>query len=154
MYKKIYILILIIFLNQCGFSPIYTNKSFVNFQITNISFEGDREINNFLKSRLYQFKNNDNEKKFQIKTNTEFNKNTISKDKTAKITEYEISAIVIFEISANNNLVKKLTLSERKNMNNIDDKFEEQKQERITKQNFANIFSQKLLAELSILNVN
>ncbi len=37
-------------------------------------------------------------------------------------------------------------------MNNIEDKFEEQKEERIVKQNFASTTSKKLITELSILN--
>jgi len=37
-------------------------------------------------------------------------------------------------------------------MKDISDKFEEQKEERITKQSFASIMSNKLINELSILN--
>ena len=43
-------------------------------------------------------------------------------------------------------------MSQKKKMSDISDKFEEQKEERITKQNFASIISGKLIDELSILN--
>ena len=39
-------------------------------------------------------------------------------------------------------------------MDNIDDDFEEQKNEKITKQNFASSMTNKLITEISILNDN
>ena len=39
-------------------------------------------------------------------------------------------------------------------MNNVEDKFEEQKEERIAKQNFPSTTSKKLITELSILDDN
>ena len=114
--------------------------------------EGDRVINNFLKSNLRQFQKTDNEKRFSININTEYNKKVLSKDKTGKITEYEISINVKFQITSGDKLIKKLTMSEKKIMNDISDKFEEQKEERIAKENFASIIAKKLIDELSILN--
>ena len=153
MLKKIYLLLFItFFFNHCGFSPIYTNQSVNNFSIINITMEGDRVINNFLKSNLRQFQKTDNEKKFSININTEYNKKVLSKDKTGKITEYEISVNVKFQITSGDKLIKKLAMSEKKIMNDISDKFEEQKEERIAKENFASIIAKKLIDELSILN--
>lgn len=153
MLKKIYLLLLItFFLNHCGFSPVYTNQSVSNFKIAKIVVEGDRTINNYLKTNLKKFETIDSEKKFIINIDTKYNKKVLSKDKTGKITEYEISAEVKFQIISEDKLVKELILSETKNMKDISDKFEEQKEERITKQSFASIFSNKLINELSILN--
>tara|TARA_Y100000766_G_C18653240_1_gene481500 strand:+ start:69 stop:422 length:354 start_codon:yes stop_codon:yes gene_type:complete len=114
--------------------------------------KGDRTINNYIKVNLYQLLNNSNEKQFTINVDTKYNKIVLSKDKTAKISEYELSSTSVFEISSNNKLIKKITISEKKNMNNIEDEFEEQKEERIAKQNFAATTSRKLITELSILN--
>jgi len=153
MLKKIYLLLLVtFFLNNCGFSPLYTNQSVSNFQIVNLVMEGDRTINNFFKSNLRQFEKINSDKIFSINIDTKYNKKVLSKDKTGKITEYEISAEVKFQIISEDKLVKELILSERKNMKDISDKFEEQKEENITKQSFASIMSNKLINELSILN--
>ena len=46
--------------------------------------------------------------------NTNYNKKIISKDKTAKITNYQLSAISIFQISYQGKLIKKFELLERK----------------------------------------
>ena len=153
MLKKICLLFLFtFFLNHCGFTPLYTNQSVNNFTIINLTMEGDRIINNYLKSSLRQFQTTNNDKKFSININTEYNKKVISKDKTGKITEYEISTNVKFQITSEDKLIKELIMSEKKKMSDISDKFEEQKEERITKQNFASIISGKLIDELSILN--
>ena len=50
--------------------------------------------------------------------------------------------------------MKNLKISEKQIMNNIDDDFEEQKNERIAKQNFASSITNKLITEISILNDN
>tara|TARA_B100000575_G_C22737661_1_gene441503 strand:- start:107 stop:532 length:426 start_codon:yes stop_codon:yes gene_type:complete len=140
--------------NHCGFTPLYSNKSNNNFSITDLTMKGDRTINNYIKINLYQLLDNSNEKQFTINVDTKYNKVVLSKDKTAKISEYELSSTSVFEISSKNKLIKKITISEKKNMNNIEDKFEEQKEERIAKQNFAATTSRKLITELSILNDN
>ena len=153
MIKKFFLLILVTFLlNHCGFTPLYSNKSNNNFSIVNLTMKGDRTINNYIKINLYQLLNDNNEKQFTINVDTKYNKSVLSKDKTAKITEYELSSISVFEVSSNNRFIKKITISEKKNMNNIEDEFEEQKEERIVKQNFASTTSKKLITELSILN--
>ena len=155
MYRKILLFVFLIFLvNHCGFTPLYSNKSNNNFSITDLTMKGDRTINNYIKINLYQLLNNSNEKQFTINVDTKYNKVVLSKDKTAKISEYELSSTSVFEISSKNKLIKKITISEKKNMNNIEDKFEEQKEERIAKQNFAATTSRKLITELSILNDN
>ena len=153
MIKKFFLLILVTFLlNHCGFTPLYSNKSNNKFSIVDLTMKGDRTINNYIKINLYQLLNDNNEKQFTINVATKYNKSVLSKDKTAKITEYEISSISVFEVSSNNRFIKKITISEKKNMNNIEDEFEEQKEERIIKQNFASTTSKKLITELSILN--
>ena len=153
MFKKFFLLTLITFLlNHCGFTPLYSNKSNNNFSIVDFTMKGDRIINNYIKTNLYQLLNDNNEKQFTINVDTKYNKSVLSKDKTAKITEYELSSVSEFRISSENKFIKKITISEKKNMNNIEDEFEEQKEERIAKQDFASSTSRKLITELSFLN--
>mgnify|MGYP001264237944 CR=1 FL=1 len=153
MFKKIFILIFIsLLLNHCGFTPLYSNKTNNNFSIIDLEMKGDRVINNYIKINLYQLLNSNNQKQFKVNVETKYNKAVLSKDKKAKITEYELTSSSIFEISFNGKFIKKITITEKKNINNIEDKFEEQKEERIIKQNFASTTSKKLITELSILN--
>ena len=153
MYRKIFLILIIFnFLNHCGFTPLHSNKKTANFSIETISFEGDRITNNYLNANLSRFKNDKFEKKFKILVNTNYNKKIISKDKTGKVTNYELSAVSVLEIKYRDKMVKKFELSERKNIKNIEDKFEEQKYEKSVKQNFALAISNQIITELSLLN--
>ena len=119
MQKKV--LILLIFINllaHCGFTPVHLKKSNVDFSITSINFSGDKTINRYLKSNLNNYINNDYSKQFQIEINTKYEKNIVSKDKSAKITNYQLTSTTFFEITYNN-LVKTFSISEKKSMNNI-----------------------------------
>ena len=57
------------------------------------------KINNYLKANLSKFENDTVDRKFTIKVNTNYNKKIISKNKTGKVTNYELSVISIFQIS-------------------------------------------------------
>ena len=155
MIKK-FLIIIISFnlISHCGFTPLYSNKSDVNFSITSIEFKGDKEINNFLKNSLNKFTNNESEKKYKIKINSNYSKNVLSKNKAVETTNFELSANTTFQILSNNKILKEFKISEKKIMDNIDDDFEEQKNEKIAKQNFASSMTNKLVTEISILNDN
>ena len=141
-------------ISHCGFTPLYSDKSDVNFTITSIEFNGDKEINNYLKNNLIKFTNNKSEKKYVIKINSIYSKNILSKNKAAETTNFELSTNINFQILSNSKILKKFKISEKKIMDNIDDDFEEQKNEKIAKQNFASSMASKLITEISILNDN
>ena len=154
MYKKFILLIFLFNItSHCGFSPIYLGGLNVNFSITSMELEGNNIINNFLKNNLNQYKNDKYNKKFQIKIITNYKKNILSKNKSAETTNYELLFETVFEIRSGNTL-KIINISEKEIMENISDDFEEQKNERISMQNFASLASKKLTTELSILNVD
>ena len=66
MIKKNLIILIFMFLNSCGFTPIYVNNSNLNFSIEQINYIGDRELNNFLKTNLNKYKNEKIENKIYI----------------------------------------------------------------------------------------
>ena len=72
--KIISLLVLLISISHCGFSPLYSKKTNINFSISSIKFEGDRTINNFLKTNLKQYQNNNYNKKFDIVVVTGYGK--------------------------------------------------------------------------------
>ena len=153
MYKKFILLFIIFnFISHCGFTPLYSKKSNMNFSIETLEFNGDRTINNFLKINLNQYINDKHNKKFKIKIETIFNKRVLSKDKTANITNYELLSNSTITIKDAEKLIKEFKITEKKIVDDIDDNFEEQKNERITKQTFALSITNKLLTELSMLN--
>ena len=53
--KLIPFFLIIIFLNNCGYTPQYALNKNVNFTIDLVEISGDREFNNFLKTRLKRY---------------------------------------------------------------------------------------------------
>ena len=147
MKKSIILISIIFFLTQCGFTPIHLKNKNLNFSIEQISYTGDRELNNFLKTNLDQYKNEKVDNKIYIEANSIYKKIILSKDKTGKVTNYQLEAEVIFLIKPLN---KKINITEKKIMDSKDDKFEETRYERSVKQSFASAISQKILLELTI----
>ena len=144
--KKLVIISLIFFLTSCGFTPIYLKNTNTNFSIEQVNYTGDRELNNFLKINLNQYKNK-NDNKIFIDVKSTYKKIILSKDSTGKATNYQLEAEVIFLIKTTN---KQIKISEKKIMKNMDDKFEESRYEKSVKQNFASSITYKLTSKLII----
>ena len=101
----------------------------------------------FFSLNLNKLKNEKNDNKIYIEANSIYKKIVLSKDSAGEITNYQLEAEVIFLIKP---LDKKIIIKEKKNMNSMDDKFEEARKERLIKQSFASSISNKLSSELSI----
>ena len=147
MIKKNLIILIFMFLNSCGFTPIYVNNSNLNFSIEQINYIGDRELNNFLKTNLNKYKNEKIENKIYIEAKSEYRKIILSKDATGEATSYQLEAEVIFLIKPSNNKIK---ITEKKIMDKMNDKFEENVYERSIRQNFASSITDKLSSRLMI----
>ena len=155
MMKKIILFIIILNLvNGCGFSPLHYKKLNANFSIEEVKYEGDKIINNFLKNYFRVLKNNEYENSYKINVNTAYYKNVLSRDSTAEVIDYQLTTKVLFQISFKDKIIKELRFVEKQNMNSISDKFEEQKYERVIKENFASTLFDKLTSELTSLNDN
>ena len=145
--KNIIVISLIFFLTNCGFSPIYIKNTNTNFSIENVNYQGDRELNNFLKINLNQYKNEKSNKKIFIEAKSGYEKTILTKNSSGDVTNYKLIAKVTFLIKSTN---KKINITEEKIISSMDDKFEETRKERTVKQNFALSISNKLVSELVI----
>ena len=145
--SKIILLSLIFFLSNCGFTPIYLKNTNVNFSIEKVNYTGDRDLNNFIKTNLNQYKDEKKDNKIIIEVNSSYNKIILTKDSAGKITNYQLKAKAVFLIKSNN---QRFTFTETKNMASIDDKFEEASYERSVKQGFASSMSSKLISKIII----
>jgi hypothetical protein len=145
--KNILLISLIFFLTHCGYTPIYLQNTDVNFSIEQVKYTGDREINNFFKTKLSQYKNEKIDNKIYIEVNSIYEKIILSKDGTGAVTNYQLEAQVIFLIKPLNKVIK---INDKKIMKSMDDQFEEAKYERTIKQGFASSITNKLISKLLI----
>ena len=153
--KKIYItIILFLFLQSCGYAPIYSKNKKVNFYIETISFDnGDAELSNYIALNLNNYTNKKDGKKYKIDASVQFSKKVISKNTAGEAEEYELISNTSFTI---NNLkeIKKIDIKEIFKMNNFEDEFEERQYEQEIKKNMARSITSRLILQLSIINDN
>ena len=81
------IIIFFLILTNCGFKIM--NNS-INFQIIEITEEGDKKINYYLKNKLSIYSNKSNENQIQINIKTNKAKTIKEKNISDQITKYEI----------------------------------------------------------------
>ena len=151
MIRKVLLLFcLSIILLGCGFTPMYSKTSNINFEITKVEFTGNSQMNNFIENRLNKYSKTSANKKYNLKINTRFQKISVAKDTTGKITNYELQAISSFQINYNKKNVS-FTFKEKLNIKNIEDSFEQRKYENVVKNNFASSIQEKLILKLKTI---
>ena len=145
--KLIPIFLIMILLNNCGYTPRYAVNKNVNFTIDLIEFTGDREFNNFLKSKLIRYKKNkdDNRKNYKLNLNTEYKKNIKSRDSTGSAEKYELVIIVNAIVQSELIEPKKLIFEEKFIMNKFEDAFEEKNYEKTIKENFSDLILDRII---------
>jgi len=154
MKKIIIIYLFLLLLQSCGYVPMYANNQKVDFYIEEIKFDdGDRDLSTYLKNNLNAYFVIKGIKKYKIDTSIDYTKNSVSKNSKGDTVEYELIAIVRFEITSED-FSKELVIKENLKMNNFSDEFEERQYEKTIKQNMARSISSKLLTQISRFYVN
>ena len=148
--KKSLIIFLLIFLSHCGFSPMFKNINNLQYNIIVESLDGDRDINNLIRSNLKRYTFIKNKDELKIKANTKYEKDIIAKDSTGKTTNYQIKISAIFELNYNKGQ-KIITIKETFDYKSIEDKLTELDYERSIKSNLTNIIISKLITQISRL---
>lgn len=133
---------------SCGYSPLYKDLGDINFSITVNETNGNRKINNLLKSKLSSYNSTDAEKNYIIKISSEYFKNIIAKDTTGAATEYKLIVNASFIVTSTNE-EKQFNFKESFNMKSMNDRLEEQDYENNLKSNLVNTISKKLIMQLS-----
>jgi len=154
MKKFVFISLVVLFLQSCGYSPMYGKNQNVNFYIEKVTFnDEDKDLITFIKSNLNRYSINYNENKFNIDAKINYKKNPVSKNTAGDIEEFELYLEIEFTITSKD-LEKNLKIVEKFKMNNYTDEFEEIRYERTIKQNMARLVTAKLINQLIRFNAN
>ena len=149
--KKLFALILLIFVYGCGYSSIYQEMK-KDLRLNILNMKGDFEINNFIKNDLKMLSDNNSSNIHYLNIETEYNKIVLAKDATGKETDYNIEMKVKFIVVSNGNKI--INYEENFKIKNNDDKFEQSNYERDIKRNFSKIVQEKLILDLIKLSDN
>ena len=145
--KKLIIFLIIILIPGCGFEPIYSTKNNLDYKLNTIERKGDSSIDNLIATELQRLSNDQSNKLIDIVINTSYEKKIISKDSKGSVSDYQINIntkiLVIFKGKE-----LKFQFSDKQNIKNISDIFEQKNYENIIKKNFANSAVRKLNLEL------
>ena len=138
-------------LNGCGYQAINkTNNS--NYVISSYKFFGNAQVNKILKRNFDRFKkNNDNLKEFSITVKSEQVKSNNSKKQSGEATSLTLEILINVEIISDGNELKKLSLEENTNYNNLDNKFELKQFEKIIINDLTNKLIDKIHSTLSTI---
>ena len=151
--KNLTLIFLILFLSHCGYSSIYKNQQSQDFQLNIVETEGDYEMNNLIKNEIILYSNINSLNIYDIKINTDYEKEVLTKNSSGVITDYNLSVVSIFSISLKNKN-KTFKFEENINIKNQTDTFEQNTYEKNIKRNFASSIRQKLISAILSLNDN
>ena len=95
--KKFKIIILssvMIFMVGCGYTPLLNTQN-INFYISEINYEGDRNVNNYIKNNLKKYgKFKENSKKYDLNITSTYNKVVANKDENGNPKNYNLKVKV------------------------------------------------------------
>ena len=149
MIKKKIFLILIIFLSNCGYNPIYLKKIDTEVLINSYQLIGDKNINRSIISYL-GIKNNDNTNaKYNFKLNSTKLVETVAKDKVGNTSVYKTTIRVELSISEGNSMIKERTFVSSFIYNNISNKFDLFQYQKNIDKNLIKNLSEKILIFLT-----
>lgn len=147
MTKKITALFLFLMLVGCGFSPIYTSKSDLKFNLEILNSVGEKEINKYISNHLKKYTDKNLDEKIMIKIDTSYSKINISKDNKGSTTGYKLVSKTKFYISSNGK-DENVFFTEKLTLNRFDDVFEEKRYETKMKEDIAILTVKKLIRHL------
>lgn len=115
--KKITFFLVLIFVTQCGFEPIYSSKKFL-FKIDNINYENNK-LNNRIAGSLKTLSNENADNVLDLNLASNKEKRVVSKSKTGDPEIFELSVTISIRI-----LEEQKIFTNKQNYSNNDNKFE------------------------------
>jgi len=151
MQKKIFTLLLFLFLSSCGYEAIYSKKNSknYNFFISGLSFIGDKEINLRIKEKLNNYTLNEKNKNFALKISNSSTKEVAAKNTLGDAVTFKNTITVNIEVSMNNKFKNSFVIVESFIYKNNSNRFNLKKYEREIKNNLAETITDKLILKLS-----
>ncbi len=147
MIKKIYLLLIVLILVGCGYSPLYNSPDKSNYKINIIEKSGDKLINNLIISEIKAISNSQSNTIFNIKINTIYEKIIVSKDVKGTVSDYQLSLKSTFVIEKEKK-IETISFIEKQNIKNTSDIFEQKGYEDTIRRNFVISTIRKLNLEL------
>ena len=151
MKKKLSSFLIFLFLSSCGYDALYSKKNQISydFSISELKFNGDREINLKIKEKLNNYTLSEKTKQFSLNVSSTSKKTITAKDNSGDATSFKIEITVNTEGLKNDGQRSSFVILESFDYNNNSDKFELKSYESEIKNNLSSTASNKLILRLS-----
>ena len=151
--KKTIVIFLLILLNNCGYTSIYSNTANNDLKLNIISINGDDDFNNQIKTHAALYSNSDSENEYKVIVNSNYEKIIIAKDSSGIATDYKVIATANFTVKSNGK-DENIRFQETIRMVNNSDIFEQNTYEKNLKRNFASSIIKRLIIKILTISDN
>ena len=147
--KKFILIIIIMFLNSCGFTPIYSSKD-SNYKIISFQKNKNNNLTKYIQDSIISLSNDNAEKNLRLDLNFKEEIIAILKDSKGDPKKNRITIIVDLKVlDKNSDLVVEKIFSENFEYNIVDNKFNLRQYEKNLKQNLVEEITQQILIYLA-----
>ena len=151
--KKLALILIFIFVTNCGFSPIYlSNENSIFQSIKKIELKGNQNLSERIKNSLNIETNNKH--KYSIVFDSLIEKTSISKNSSNITTGFMMVLDINMSILDNDEIILNKNFKKNFTYNNRDNKFELLKYERSIEENLISEISDEIILYLSLNNDN
>ena len=145
---KFFFITIILFLNSCGYTPMYSSADKTDFYLENINLNGDEFIIKNITNNLSNFSQTNSKKKIIIEGEILYQKTSQTKNLAGDTIQYRLKTTSELTIKTPSREIK-FNTSENFDMKNFDDEFEERKYEKTIKENFARSINSQIILQIS-----
>ena len=143
-----FLITIILFLNSCGYTPMYSSANKADFYLEKINLNGDEFIIKNITSNLSNFSQTNSKRKIIIEGKILYQKTSQTKNSAGDTTQYRLKTTSELTIKTSNQEIK-FNTSENFDMKNFDDEFEEKKYEKTIKENFSRSINNQIILQIS-----
>ncbi len=145
---KFFLITIILFLNSCGYTPMYSSANKTDFNLEKINLKGDEFIINDITNNLNNLSKTNSKKSIIIEGKILYQKTSQTKNLAGDTTQYRLKTTSELTIKSSNQELK-LNMNENFDMKNFDDEFEERRYEKTIKENFARSINNQIILQIS-----
>ena len=121
--KRIFFTILF-FVSSCGYQPVYLNKSLNNMEFSEISHQGEININRKIINSLSLKKDKLNKNLNELFIKTSFEIAETSKNSKGQVESYRSSLYLELEVKKDDKIIRDKKIVKNFSYNNLDNKYE------------------------------
>jgi len=147
--KKIFLILIILYLNGCGYTPLYSSKD-SNYKIISLKKNVNNSLTNYVQNSIEVISNENAKKSLNISFDYNENISVILKNSKGDPTKNRLNVVIDLSLlDSNDNLITSKQFSESFEYNIDDNKFNLEQYEKNIKFNLIEDITQQILVFLA-----